>query len=168
MITIPKKGSPERNRLIAEHKACIDSMKGVAGCTILRCQTPGDTTVVSGGIHEDILLNRVLIRMRAQPVRNKLVVICTKVEKEWRIGRLSGIRGVPPKFVNDKVYDDENAIQHDIFLMRLDELPEFGRLSGGLQRRLEASRRQLGGDLSREARGDSERFEIPGELGAAA
>jgi hypothetical protein len=124
MIKIPEKGSPERNRLITEHKVCIDSMKGVAGCTILRCETPGDTTVVSGGIHEDILLNRVLIRMRAQPVRNKLVVICTKVEKEWRIGRLSGIRGVAPKLVNDKVYDDENAIQHDIFLMRLDELPE--------------------------------------------
>ena len=148
MIKMPKKGSPERNRLIAEHKACIDSMKGVAGCTILRCQTPGDTTVVYGGIHEDILLNRVLIRMRAQPVRNKLVVICTKIEKEWRIGRLAGIRGVPPKLVNDKVYDDENAIQHDIFLMRLDELPEFGRISGELQRGLEAPRRQLGSDLS--------------------
>ena len=53
MIRIPRKGSPERKRLIKEHKACIDSMKGVAGCTILRCKAPGDTTEVSGGIHED-------------------------------------------------------------------------------------------------------------------
>lgn len=124
MIRIPKKGSPERERLIKEHKACIDSMKGVAGCSILRCATPGDTTEISGGIHEDFLLNRVLLRMRAQPAKNKLVVICTKVDKEWRIGRLSGIRGVPPEFVNDKVYTDEQEPQHDIFLMRLDELPE--------------------------------------------
>ncbi len=124
MIRIPKKGSKERERLVKEHKACIDSMKGVAGCTILRCKTPGDTTEVSGGIHEDFLLNRVLLRMRGQPARNKLVVICTKVEKEWRIGRLSGIRGVPPVFVSDKVYNNEQDPQHDIFLMRLDELSE--------------------------------------------
>jgi len=110
--------------MIAEHRACIDSMKGVAGCTILRCESPGDTTEVSGGIHDDFQLNRVLLRMRAQPAGNKLVVICTKVEKEWRIGRLSGIRGVPPKFVGRKVYDNEQDPQHDIFLMRLDELTE--------------------------------------------
>ena len=124
MIGIPPQGSPERDRLIAEHKACIDSMKGVAGCSILRCATPGDTTEISGGIHDDYLLNRVLLRMRAEPVKDKLVVICTKVEQEWRIARLSGIRGVPPEFVTDKVYDNEHDPQHDIFLMRLDELPE--------------------------------------------
>jgi len=110
--------------MIKEHRACIDSMKGVPGCTILRCKTPGDTTDVSGGIHEDFELNRVLLRMRAQPATNKLVVICTKVEKEWRIGRLSGIRGVPPTFVGRKIYDNEQDPQHDIFLMRLDEFSE--------------------------------------------
>jgi len=124
MISIPKKGTPEYSRLVAEHEACIRSMKGVAGCSILRCATPGDTTEISGGIHEDFVLNRVLLRMRAQPAKNKLVVICTKVEKEWRIGRLSGIRGVPPVFVDDRVFDDEQAVQHEIFLMRLDELAE--------------------------------------------
>jgi hypothetical protein len=127
MINIPSKNSAEGKRLIKEHKACIDSMKGVAGCSILRCKTPGDTTEISGGIHEDFVLNRVLIRMRAQMPKNyggKLVVVCTKVEKEWRIGRLTGIRGVPPSFATDKVYDNEQDPQHDIFLMRLDELPE--------------------------------------------
>jgi hypothetical protein len=124
MIRIAPKGSPERDQMIKEHKACIDSMKGVPGCTILRCKTPGDTTDVSGGIHEYFELNRTLVRMRAQPATNKLVVICTKVEKEWRIGRLSGIRGVPPVFATRKAYDNEQDPQHDIFLMRLDELPE--------------------------------------------
>ena len=98
MFSIPKKGTPERERLIAEHEACMKSMKGVAGCTVLRCKTPGDTTDLSGGIMEDFLLRNVLLRMRGQPAKNKLVVICTKLDKEWRIGRLSGIRGVPPKF----------------------------------------------------------------------
>lgn len=124
MISIPKKGTPERDRLIKEFTACMESMRGVAGNATLICRTQGDTTDVSGGIHEDILLNRVLIRMRAQPVAGKLIVICTKVEKEWRIGRLTGIRGVPPVFVNDKIYDDEQMIQLDIFLMRLDEMAE--------------------------------------------
>lgn len=127
MISIPKKGTPERERLIAEHKACIESMKGVAGCSVLRCSTPGDTTEVTGGIHEDLLLNRVLLRMRAAMPANgkrKLVVICTIPEREWRIGRLSGVRGVPPEFATDKVYDNEQDPQHDIFLMRLDEMDE--------------------------------------------
>src|SRR6201999_1275239 len=121
---IPKKGTAERDALIAEHKECVESMKGVAGFSVLKCATPGDTTVVTGGVHDDPVLRRVLLRMRGESVKGKLVVICTKVEKEWRIGRLSGIRGVPPVFVTDKVYTDEQEIQHDIFLMRLDELPE--------------------------------------------
>lgn len=124
MISIPKNGTPERDRLIQEFTACMKSMKGVAGNSTLLCKTPGDVTDAAGGIHEDFLLNRVLIRMRAQPVKGKLIVICTAVDKEWRIGRLSGIRGVPPVFVNEKIYDDEQEIQIDIFLMRLDEMSE--------------------------------------------
>lgn len=124
MIPIPRKGTPEREALIAEHRACVDSMKGVAGFSVLRCQTPGDTTVVSGGVHENPVLRRVLLRMRGESVKGKLVIVCTRPDKEWRIARLSGVRGVPPVFVNDKVYDCEQEIQHDIFLMRLDELPE--------------------------------------------
>lgn len=127
MIAIPKKGTPERDRLIAEHKACIESMKGVPGCSVLRCTTPGDTTEVTGGIHDDLLLNRVLLRMRAAMPANgkrKLLVICTIPDQQWRIGRLSGVRGVPPEFATDKVYDNEQDPQHDIFLMRLDEMEE--------------------------------------------
>jgi hypothetical protein len=127
MISIPPKGSNERGRMIAEHKACIESMKGVAGCTILRCETQGDTTNVSGGIHEDFTLNRVLLRMRAAMPANgvgKLVVVCTEVDKSWRIARLAGVRGVPPEFVTDTVYDNEQDPQHDIFLMRLDEMDQ--------------------------------------------
>lgn len=124
MIPMPKDGSTEQKQLVDEHKACVESMKGVAGFSVLKCATPGDTTEVSGGVHDDVVLKRVLLRMRGESPKGKLIVICTEVDKAWRIGRLSGIRGVPPEFVNDKVYDDEQEIQHDIFLMRLKELPE--------------------------------------------
>ena len=124
MIPIPKEETSERKRLIEEHAACIESMKGVAGCSVLRCQDRGDTTELTGGIHEDKLLAKVLLRMRAQPAKDKLVILCTEIDKEWRIGRLSGVRGVPPAFVNNKVYLDENEIKHDIFLLRLQEMSE--------------------------------------------
>lgn len=123
MITIPPAGSAEREALIAEHKACVDLMEGVAGFSILKCETPGDTTVVTGGVHENPTLKRVLLRMRGESPAGKLIIVCTKVDKEWRIARLSGVRGVPPEFVGDKIYTSEQQIQHDIFLMRLDELP---------------------------------------------
>lgn len=124
MIRIPKKGTPLYDRIVKEHEACIKSMKGVAGCSVLRCKTLGDTTEVSGGIHEDFVLNRVLLRMRAKPAKNKLVVICTKIEKEWRIGHLSGVRGVPPILADDRIFNDEQEVQHAIFLMRLEEMAE--------------------------------------------
>lgn len=124
MISIPDKGTPERDAMIEEHRRCVDSMKGVAGFSVVQCATQGDTTDISGGWIDHPDLRRVLLRMRGESVAGKLIIVCTKIEKEWRIARLSGIRGVPPVFVNDKVYDDEQEIQHDIFLMRLDELPK--------------------------------------------
>ena len=68
MIPIPRPSSSDAQRMIKEHKECIDSMKGVAGNSVLKCATPGDTTTVTGGIHEDFQLNRVLLRMRAHPL----------------------------------------------------------------------------------------------------
>ena len=80
--------------------------------------------MISGGVHDDPLLKRVLLRMRGESMAGKLIIICTEVEKEWRIGRLSGVRGVAPEFVDDRIFTDEQEVQHEIFLMRLDELPE--------------------------------------------
>ena len=127
MFPIPPKGSEARERMIAEHRACIDHMKGVAGSSILRTERPGSAIEPYGGIHEQMDLAKVLVRMRAmQPgaYDGKYVVICTEVDKAWRIGLLTGVRGQPPRLVNDKVYSDENEIQHDIFLLRLDQYPE--------------------------------------------
>jgi hypothetical protein len=127
MYPIPPTGSEARMRMIREHRACIDFMRGVAGCSILRTERPGSAIEPYGGIHEYMDLAKVLVRMRAmQPgsFGGKYVVICTKPDKEWRIGRLTGVRGQPPQFATDKVYTDENDVQHDIFLLRLDQYPE--------------------------------------------
>jgi hypothetical protein len=127
MWRIPPPGSEDRERIIAEHRECIDYMKGVPGCSILKTERPGRAVNPWNGIHEDMGLAKVLVRMRAmQPgaYGGKYVVICTKIDEEWRIGRLSGVRGVPPSIVGNKVYRDENEIQHDIFLLRLDQYPE--------------------------------------------
>ena len=91
MESIPKKGSKEREDMIREHKECTESMKGVAGFSILKCETPGDTTVVTGGVHEHPHLKRLLLCMRGESPKGKYIIICTKVEEEWRIAKLSGI-----------------------------------------------------------------------------
>ncbi|MEA2271176.1 MAG: hypothetical protein QOF29_1553 [bacterium] len=127
MYPIPPPGSEKRERMIAEHRVCTDHMKGVPGSSIVRTERPGSAIEPWGGILEYMDLAKVLVRMRAmQPAAHggKLVVICTKVEQEWRIGRLTGVRGQPPRFATDKVYTDEQEPQHDIFLMRLDQYPE--------------------------------------------
>lgn len=127
MFPIPRAGTPERQRLIDEHRACIDDMKGVAGCSILRTERPGSAHGIHGGIHEDKQLANVLIRMRGQmpaAFGGKLVIVCIEPDKAWRIARLTGVRGVPPEFVDDRIFTDEHEIQHEIFLMRLDQYPE--------------------------------------------
>ncbi len=127
MIPIPPKGTPDRQRMIETHRACIDDMKGVAGCSILRTERPGSAIGAHGGIHDDMQLAKVLTRMRSMGPASyggKYIVVCTKVDKEWRIARLTGVRGRAPVFVDDKVYDDEQEIQHAIFLLRLDQYPE--------------------------------------------
>lgn len=126
MFPIPAAGTAQRDEIINEHRACIDDMKGVAGCSILRTERPGSAINPHGGIHANKTLAKTLVRMRAQPpgaYGGKLVAICLEPEKAWRIGRLSGIRGVPPSFVDEQVFDSEHEIQHAIFLRRLDELP---------------------------------------------
>lgn len=53
----------------------------------------------------------------------KLVIVCTKLEEEWRIARLSGIRGVPPTFADDRVFTGEQDAQAAILEMRFDQYP---------------------------------------------
>ncbi|MEA2321410.1 MAG: hypothetical protein QOD81_1260 [Solirubrobacteraceae bacterium] len=127
MFPIPPAGSEDRARLIAEHEAATDCMRGVAGYAVARTAGRGRSSDPHGGVMDDWQLARVLVRMRAMEVHvhgGKLVVICTKRDEEWRIGRLTGIRGVVPEFVGDEVFHDEQDAHDAIFRMRLDQYPE--------------------------------------------
>ena len=125
MIPIPGDAATRR-KMLAEIQASIEDLHGVAGFSVVRTEKPGSAIGPHGGIVDDVQLDRVLIRMRMQPTGafgGKLVIVCTELEKQWRIARLSGVRGVPPRFVDDRVFDDEQAAQAAIFEMRLDQYP---------------------------------------------
>lgn len=126
MYPIPQ-DKKTQDELVAEVRQSVEDMRGVAGFSVLRTRTPGDVNDVSGGIQADMRLRRVLGRMRMQPVDafgGKLAILCTKPEEEWRIIRLSGVRGVPPAFADDRVFTDEQDAQAEIFKMRLEQYPE--------------------------------------------
>lgn len=125
MIPIPADDGT-RQRMRREIEASIDDLRGVAGFSVVRTERPGSAIGAHGGIQADMDLDRVLTRLRMQPTGafgGKLVIVCTAPEREWRIARLSGVRGVPPAFVDDRVFTDEHAAQAEIFSMRLEQYP---------------------------------------------
>jgi branched-chain amino acid transport system permease protein len=73
------------------------------------------------GQHSDAL-ERVLNYFRRAPQANKYIGVCTQPWAEWRIGILSGVRGVPPKILDDQRFTSEQDLQHGIFLRRVRDL----------------------------------------------
>ncbi len=125
MIPIPQDDDTQR-KMLGEIEASVEDFRGVPGFSVLRTEKPGSAIGVHGGIQDDVQLDRVLNRMRWQPIGafgGKLIIVCTKPEQQWRIARLSGIRGVPPKFADDRVFTDEQAAQAEVFAMRLEQYP---------------------------------------------
>ncbi|BBZ07627.1 hypothetical protein MDOR_17960 [Mycolicibacterium doricum] len=125
MIPIPQDDAT-RQKMREAIDASVEDFHGVPGFSVVRTEGPGTAIGAHGGIQDDMQLDRVLTRMRMQPAGafgGKFVIICTKPEREWRIAKLSGIRGVPPKFVDDRVFTDEQAAQAEIFAKRLEQYP---------------------------------------------
>ena len=73
------------------------------------------------GQHSDAL-ERVLNYFRRAPQATKYVGVCTQPWAEWRIGVLSGVRGVPPTILQDQRFTSEMDLQHGIFLRRVRDL----------------------------------------------
>jgi len=80
---------------------------------------PGQNGQKAVGHSED--LQRVIDKFRRHPQEGKLVRVCTKPHREWRIGRLTGVRGDLPELL-DGTYESEDEAEHAIFLLRIDEL----------------------------------------------
>lgn len=126
MYPIPQ-DDETRQRMIAEVERSVEDMRGVAGFSVVRTDEPGSVNGVHGGIQEHLDLERVLMRMRLQPLGahgGKLVIVCTKPDREWKLARMSDVRGVPPQIIDDIVFDDEQSAQAVVFRMRLDQYPE--------------------------------------------
>lgn len=75
------------------------------------------------GFHSNEL-DRVLthIRLSRFTQENKGVIVCTKPFEEWCLGRLSGVRGIPPSIDRSQPFSSRDAAEHAVFLRRLKEL----------------------------------------------
>jgi len=73
------------------------------------------------GNHSDPL-KRVLNLIRRTAPNGKYVLVCTKPFRQWRIARLSGMRGLRPAFVDDRSFNTEAKAMHAVFLLRIGEL----------------------------------------------
>jgi hypothetical protein len=67
-------------------------------------------------------LKRVLIYFRRQTVEDKYVIIETEKEKEWRIGKTTGVRGERPELVDDRVFSSQKEAEHAVFVRRVEDL----------------------------------------------
>jgi len=73
------------------------------------------------GQHSDHL-ERMLNYFRKAPIPDKYAVYCTKPFESYRVVALSGIPGVPPRVVDDRIYPSLDAAYHAVFLRRVNDL----------------------------------------------
>ena len=102
------KDEENRNRLIAEHKAC----------PVGRAPHKGQPMVEHS---KD--LQTVLDKFRRQPMEGKYITICKRPFEDYRIGICSGIRGKPVEILDDS-FSSEEACEHAIFLKRIVDILE--------------------------------------------
>jgi len=76
------------------------------------------------GHHSDAL-SRVLNYFRRGEMADKYVIMRLKNgEERFRIMAVSGVKGMPPRIVDDREYDDLNDAYHAVFLLRVNDLME--------------------------------------------
>lgn len=73
------------------------------------------------GQHSDHL-ERMLNYFRKAPIPDKYAVYCEEPFTAYRVVALSGLPGVPPRVVDDKVYPSLDAAYHAVFLRRVNDL----------------------------------------------
>jgi len=69
-------------------------------------------------------LRRLLNYFRRAPQAGKYVVVAVVPWREYRIGLLSGVRGVLPKVLDEPVFASEQEALHGVFLARIRDLRE--------------------------------------------
>ncbi|MET0154342.1 MAG: inner-membrane translocator [Candidatus Binatia bacterium] len=69
-------------------------------------------------------LRRLLNYFRRAPQAGKYVVVAVEPWRDYRIGILSGARGVLPKVLDEPVFASEQDALHGVFLARIRDLRE--------------------------------------------
>jgi hypothetical protein len=69
-------------------------------------------------------LRRLLNYFRRAPQAGKLAVIAIEPWHEYRLGTLSGVRGEPPKVLDEPVFATEEEALHGVFIARVRALVE--------------------------------------------
>jgi branched-chain amino acid transport system permease protein len=75
------------------------------------------------GPHGD-RLRRVLNYFRRAPQAGKYVVVAVERWREYRLGKLSGVRGEAPQVLDEPVFRSEEEALHGAFLARVRDLLE--------------------------------------------
>ena len=68
--------------------------------------------------HQSVELQKMMSVMRGERFPGKHVLICTKPHKEWRLARLSGVRGKPIEVVEGVVYTSIEEAEWEVFKIR--------------------------------------------------
>jgi len=63
-------------------------------------------------------LEQVLNLLRAGPVRDKYCLICIEPHARWMLARLSGVRGMPPVPVENRMFTSLEDAEWQIFRLR--------------------------------------------------
>ncbi|HWA43554.1 MAG TPA: branched-chain amino acid ABC transporter permease [Hypericibacter adhaerens] len=75
------------------------------------------------GQHSEAL-ERLLTYFRRQPTVEKYAITVVEPFKSYRLVALSGVRGVAPRLVEDKIYHSPEEAHHGLFLRRVQDLLE--------------------------------------------
>jgi branched-chain amino acid transport system permease protein len=75
------------------------------------------------GQHSDAL-ERVLNYFRRAPGEDKYSLYEIETGRKYRIIALSGQKGIPPREVDERIYESKNEALHAVFLKRVQELME--------------------------------------------
>ncbi len=68
--------------------------------------------------HHSPELQKVMNLLRGERFPGRHVLICTKPYEEWRLARLSGVRGEPPEVVEGVVYTTIEEAEWEVFKIR--------------------------------------------------
>jgi branched-chain amino acid transport system permease protein len=69
-------------------------------------------------------LERLLLYFRRAPQDDKYAIVVVEPFKAYRIVALSGVRGVAPRTVEERIYPSQEAAYHGVFMRRVQDLME--------------------------------------------